>query len=82
MSRPFLGHRWSAWFVLAGIAFYTILVGADAAVVRAAIMGALLVVATRLLGRPTFAPAGLFTAALAMTLEVVNPAAGSASEYA
>ena len=34
-------------------------------------MGALLVIATRLLGRPTFAPAGLFTAALAMTL--VNP---------
>jgi ComEC/Rec2-related protein len=40
-------------------------------VVRAAIMGALLVIATRLLGRPTFAPARLFTAAIAMTL--INP---------
>jgi len=70
-SRPLFGLRRSAWFVLLGIALYTVLVGADAAVVRAAIMGALLVVATRLLGRPTFAPAGLFTAALAMTL--VNP---------
>ncbi|MGB3716113.1 MAG: ComEC family competence protein, partial [Candidatus Promineifilaceae bacterium] len=39
ISKPFLGHRRSAWFVLAGIALYTILVGADAAVVRAAIMG-------------------------------------------
>jgi competence protein ComEC len=70
-SRPLFGLRWSAWFVLLGIALYTVLVGADAAVVRAAIMGALFVIATRLLGRPTFAPAGLFTAALVMTL--VNP---------
>ena len=67
-SRPILGHKRSAWFVLAGIALYTILVGADAAVVRAAIMGALFVIAARLLGRPTFAPAGLFAAAIAMTL--------------
>jgi competence protein ComEC len=71
VSKPFLGHRRSAWFVLAGIALYTILVGADAAVVRAAIMGALFVIATRLMGRPTFAPAGLFTAAIIMTL--ANP---------
>lgn len=70
-SRLWLGLRWSAWFVLLGIVLYTILVGADAAVVRAAIMGALLVIASRLLGRPTFAPAGLFTAAIVMTL--VNP---------
>ena len=61
LSRPFLGHRWSAWFVLVGIALYTLLVGADAAVVRAAIMAALFVIAARLMGRPTFAPAGLFT---------------------
>jgi competence protein ComEC len=67
-SRPIFGHKRSAWFVLAGIALYTILVGADAAVVRAAIMGALFVIAARLLGRPTFAPAGLFAAAIAMTL--------------
>ena len=71
LSRPFLGHRWSAWCVLAGIALYTVLVGADAAVVRAAIMGALFVIAARLMGRPTFAPAGLFTAAIIMT--AINP---------
>jgi competence protein ComEC len=46
-------------------------VGADATVVRAAIMGALFVIAARLMGRPTFAPAGLFTAAIIMTL--ANP---------
>jgi competence protein ComEC len=67
-SRPLFGHKRSAWFVLGGIALYTILVGADAAVVRAAIMGGLFVIAARLLGRPTFAPAGLFAAAIAMTL--------------
>lgn len=67
-SRPIFGHKRSAYFVLGGIALYTILVGADAAVVRAAIMGALFVIAARLLGRPTFAPAALFAAAIAMTL--------------
>ena len=29
ISRPFFGYRWSAWLVLVGIAFYTVLVGAD-----------------------------------------------------
>ena len=71
VSKPFLGQRRSAWFVLLGITLYTILVGADAAVVRAAVMGALFVIAARLMGRPTFAPAGLFTAAILMT--VINP---------
>lgn len=71
VSKPFLGQRRSAWFVILGITLYTILVGADAAVVRAAIMGALFVIAARLMGRPTFAPAGLFTAAIIMT--VINP---------
>lgn len=71
VSKPFLGQRRSAWFVLLGITLYTILVGADAAVVRAAIMGALFVIAARLMGRPTFAPAGLFTAAILMT--AINP---------
>jgi hypothetical protein len=58
LSRPFLGYRWSAWFVLDGIALYTVLVGAEAAVVRAAIMAGLVIIAARLLGRPTFVPAG------------------------
>jgi len=71
VSRPILGHKRSAWFVIIGIVTYTIFVGADAAVVRAAIMAAIFVIAARLMGRPTFAPAGLFTAALVMTL--INP---------
>jgi len=70
-GKPLLGHRRSAWFVMLGIAVYTVLVGADAAVLRAAIMASLLVISTRLLGRPTYAPASLFTAALVMTM--VNP---------
>ena len=71
ISLPFLGYRWSAWFVLVGIALYTVLVGAEAAVVRAAIMAALVIIAARLLGRPTFVPAALFLAAICMT--AVNP---------
>jgi competence protein ComEC len=38
MSWSLFGLRRSAWFVLLGIALYTVLVGADAAVVRAAIL--------------------------------------------
>ncbi len=71
ISRPFLGYRWSAWFVLVGIALYTVLVGAEAAVVRAAIMAGLVIIAARLLGRPTFVPAALFLAAICMT--AINP---------
>jgi len=70
-SRYFVAYRTSAWIALFGIALYTILVGAEASVVRAAIMGALFIVAVQFLGRPTFIPAALFTAALGMTL--VNP---------
>ncbi|MGW8319654.1 MAG: DNA internalization-related competence protein ComEC/Rec2, partial [Candidatus Promineifilaceae bacterium] len=71
LGRPLFGQRWSGWFALAGIALYTLLVGAGASVVRAAIMAGLFIIAARLLGRPTFAPAGLFTAAILMTL--ANP---------
>jgi len=67
LANPFFGPRRAAWVPLIGVAVYTLLVGADAAVVRAAIMGSLYVGASRLLGRPTFAPAGLFTAGLLMT---------------
>lgn len=56
------------------IALYTILVGADAAVVRAAIMGCLLVTAD-LLGRRTYGPASLMAAAIAMT--AANPHVGT-----
>jgi len=39
LLQPFLGPRRGAWFVPLGVAFYTILVGADDTVIRAAIMG-------------------------------------------
>jgi competence protein ComEC len=64
---PF-GRRGAVWFALAGIFIYTILVGAEPSVVRAAIMGSLFIFATRYLGRPVFAIGTLFLAAIAMTL--------------
>jgi competence protein ComEC len=70
-SRSWLGLRSSAGFALLGISLYTLLVGADAAVVRAAIMGGIYILTSRLLGRPTFAPAVLALAAFGMSL--VNP---------
>lgn len=50
---------------------YVVLVGAGASVVRAAIMGSLFIIAFYMMGRPTFAPALLFVAVIAMTL--INP---------
>lgn len=50
-----------------GIALYTMFVGADPGVVRAAIMSSLLIVAP-LVGRRTYVPASLAFAALLMTL--------------
>jgi competence protein ComEC len=67
-GRPLLGYRAAAWAALTGVALYALFVGAEASVVRAAIMGGLYVIATRLLGRPTFAPAALVTAAVLMTI--------------
>jgi len=69
LLKRLLGRR--AWpFVLAGIAVYTLLVGADAAVVRAAIMGGLYVIAWQL-GRVTYAFISLAFSALVMS--AVNP---------
>lgn len=70
-SRFWLGLRSSAGFALLGISLYTVLVGADASVVRAAIMGGVYILTSRFLGRPTFAPAVLALAAFGMSL--VNP---------
>jgi competence protein ComEC len=67
-SRPFAGPRWSAWVAIGGVTIYTILVGADPAVVRAAVMAAIFIFAGKVLGRPTFAPAGLMSAIIIMTL--------------
>jgi competence protein ComEC len=65
-----VGKRRAAWMALAGIAVYTLLVGGDAAVVRAAIMGGLYVLASYL-GRPSEVRTSLVFSALAMT--AANP---------
>lgn len=65
-----LGKRRSFFFVLGGILFYTLLVGGDASVSRAAIMGMLYAWAVYL-GRQSTAFVSLFTAGLFMTL--INP---------
>ena len=47
VSRPILGHKRSAWFVIIGITFYTILVGADTAVLRTDELGTIEVTTDR-----------------------------------
>lgn len=70
LSTRLFGKRRAMPLALAGIVVYTILVGASAAVVRAAIMGCLYVIATHY-GRQTHAPTLLMSAAILMTL--INP---------
>ena len=65
-----LGKRRAFWPVVLGIALYVLLVGADAAVLRAGLMGVLVVWASYLNRRST-AAVSLFAAGLAMT--VFNP---------
>ncbi|MDW8317559.1 MAG: ComEC/Rec2 family competence protein [Anaerolineae bacterium] len=65
-----LGKRRAFYPVVAGILFYTVLVGADAAVTRAAIMGILMALAAYL-GRQGLALVSLFLAGFAMT--ALNP---------
>jgi competence protein ComEC len=62
-ARPSLAD----WFVILALAVYTLLVGASASVVRAAIMGVLAVIALRY-RREAFALNSLAVAALLMTL--------------
>lgn len=71
IARPFLSLRGTAVFAMIGITFYTILVGADPPVVRAAIMGGFYLLASYWLGRPSFAIASLLWAAFFLTLH--NP---------
>lgn len=68
VSQPLFSRRGAAIFAVVGVVAYTLLVGADASVVRAAIMGSIYLLASRWLGRPNFAYASLFLAALLMTL--------------
>lgn len=67
LVAPLAGPRWAIWPALAIIVLYTLLVGADASVVRAAIMGGLYLFAGRWLGRTLLRYAGLFLAAFVMT---------------
>ncbi len=62
-----LGQRRAAPLILIVLALYSSLVGADAAVVRAAIMGGLMVLAGQL-GRPGDAAAALMAAAWGMSI--------------
>ncbi|MGB3904725.1 MAG: ComEC/Rec2 family competence protein [Anaerolineae bacterium] len=67
LTKRFVGIYKSALITIVAIVLYTILVGADAAVVRAAIMGGLSLLAI-LGGRQTYALASLALAAFLMTL--------------
>jgi competence protein ComEC len=71
LAEPFLSRRGSVIFALVGISLYTVLVGADASVVRAALMGSIYLIANRWLGRPNFAFASLILAGFMMT--VIRP---------
>ena len=68
IGQPILGRRRASYLALTAVFLYTLLVGADAAVIRAAIMGSLFIFSRQMMGRPTFAPASLFVAALIMKL--------------
>lgn len=71
LADPFVPRKTAVIIAIVGIVFYTILVGADASVVRAAVMGTVFLITSRWLGRPNFAYASLFFAGFVMTL--VNP---------
>ena len=66
LAQRLFDKRRAVWVAIAGVAIYTIFVGASAAVVRAALMG-ILYLWGRHLGRPTFAPVSLAAAAIGMT---------------
>ncbi len=61
------GRRGALWPTLAGLGFYAVLVGGDAAVLRASLMGGLFVVAS-VLGRQSTALASLAAACWGITL--------------
>lgn len=69
-GRRLVGIRWAAMLAILGIGLYTLLVGADAAVSRAALMGILWVIALWV-GRPGMALNALVASGLIMT--AANP---------
>lgn len=72
LGRRVVGRRWAALLSVVGVILYTLLVGADASVVRAAIMGSLAALSLYL-GRQTTALNSLMVSAIALT--AFNPAA-------
>jgi competence protein ComEC len=68
LAQRLFDKRRAVWVAIAGVAVYTIFVGASAAVVRAAVMGIFYLWACYL-GRATFAPASIALAAFLMTLQ-------------
>ena len=70
MFKNIFGERLGAVFAILAIAFYTFLVGADAAVVRAALMGSISLLA-RQLGRRNAGMNAL--AVVALVMAVINP---------
>ncbi|MFP3853231.1 MAG: ComEC/Rec2 family competence protein [Anaerolineales bacterium] len=70
MGRRWLGARWGSFAAATAVVVYTLLVGADAAVVRAAVMATIALIAQRL-GRQTDGLATLGAAAIFMT--ALNP---------
>lgn len=67
ITAPIFPRRMAAVVMMVFIGLYALLVGAGASVVRASLMGITFLIGFRLLGRPTLAIAGLFTAAFVMT---------------
>ena len=65
--RRLFGERWARPVAIGAVALYAILAGANASVVRAAIMGGLVIFANGL-GRPTAGLSALMFAACVMTL--------------
>ncbi|MFK7804703.1 MAG: DNA internalization-related competence protein ComEC/Rec2 [Anaerolineae bacterium] len=71
LFTPIFGRRGAAFAAIAAIILFTLLVGADPSVVRAAIMGGLYVLTGRLVGRRNAPIPILFLTAFGMTL--LNP---------
>jgi competence protein ComEC len=67
LAQRLFDKRRAVWVAMAGVAIYTVFVGASAAVVRAALMGIIYLWACYL-GRGTYAPASIAAAAFGMTL--------------
>ncbi len=67
LAQRVFDKRRAVWVAMAGVAVYTVFVGASAAVVRAAVMGIFYLWACYL-GRATYAPASIAIAAFGMTL--------------